>query len=85
MVVDACDFSSVPSAMVIQGGAGHCGGSIYIVPWCPARLPPSQLPSSPVKSDESTSKISGRLGKAAGRALSQNDWLKTTRKIIPSP
>ena len=66
MVVDACDFSSVPSAMVIQGGAGHCGGSIYIVPRCPARLPPSQLPSSPVKSDESTSKISGRLGKAAG-------------------
>ena len=51
MVVDACNFSSVTSAMVIKLGAGHCRGSIYIVPWCPACLPPSQLPSSPVKSD----------------------------------
>ena len=52
--------------MVIKVGAGHRGGSINIVPWSPARLPPSQLPSSPVKSDESTGKMSGRLGKAAG-------------------
>lgn len=66
MLMDACNFSSVTSAVVIKVGAGHRGGSIYIVPWCPARLPPSQLPSSPVKSDESTGKMSGRLGKAAG-------------------
>lgn len=66
MVVDACNFSGVTRAVVIKVGAGHLRASIYIVPWCPARLPPSQLPSSPVKSDESTGKMSGRLGKAAG-------------------
>ena len=49
MLMDACNFSSVTSAVVIKVGAGHRGGSIYIVPWCPARLPPSQLPVKEVR------------------------------------
>lgn len=63
MVVDACNFSGVTRAVVIKVGAGRLHLHCALVP-CPP--PPSQLPSSPVKSDESTGKMSGRLGKAAG-------------------